>query len=99
MKHVRVVVPNNTDGTDKTEIGVADVETLPNGDMMVNLTITDPRVAELLGGTSMKGVIPRPVPSWVDNPVTPVDIAVEEVLGEEEVLRQRPDRVEEEPHE
>lgn len=57
MKQVRIIVPNNTDGTDRTEIGIADIDTLPNGDMMFEMTITDPKIAELLGGTQMKGVI------------------------------------------
>lgn len=59
-KHVRLVVNNNTDGTDKTEIGTAEVDEIPNGDLMVNLTITNPEVAKLLGGTEMRGIIPGP---------------------------------------
>lgn len=97
MKQVRLF--SQCSAGDKVEIGIAEVDPIPNGDLMVNLTITDPRVAEQLGGASMKGIVPRPKPSWVKNPVTPVDTAVEEILGEEELRRQRPDRIEEEPHE
>lgn len=70
IKYVRLVVNNNTDGTDKVEIGTAEVDELPNGDMMVDLTITNPEVANLLGGTEMRGIIPGPYPmtddKWTD---------------------------------
>jgi hypothetical protein len=70
MKQVRLFAG---EGDNKVEIGVAETDPIENGDIMVNLTITDPKVAELLGGTSLKGVIPRPMPSWVEEPVTPVE--------------------------
>lgn len=65
-KHVPLVVNSNTDGTDKTEIGTAEVDEIPNGDLMVNLTITNPEVAKLLGGTEMRGIIPGPHPMTDD---------------------------------
>lgn len=58
-KKVPLFVQNNTDGTDKTDIGVAEIQELGNGDKIVDLEITNPEFAELLGGTKMKGIIPR----------------------------------------
>lgn len=57
-KQVRLVVG---EGENKREIGIADVEKIPNGDMMVQMTITDPNVVRALGGHQIKGVIPNPV--------------------------------------
>jgi hypothetical protein len=69
-KTVRLVVSNNTNGSDKVEIGEAEIEQIPNGDMIVNMTITDPEVAELLGGKQIKGIIPKgkssPSLEWID---------------------------------
>lgn len=58
-KQVRLVVENNTDGTDKTEIGTAYVDWIPNGSLMVDMTITHPNMIKLLGGNQLKGIIPR----------------------------------------
>jgi hypothetical protein len=47
------------EGDDRVEIGVADIEKMSSGDSAVLLTITDENVARLLGGSQIKGLIPR----------------------------------------
>ena len=56
---VRLTVQNNTEGSDQTEIGTADIHDISNGDMIVDLNITNPEIAEQLGGVLIKGIIPR----------------------------------------
>jgi hypothetical protein len=69
-KKVPLTVSNNTDGTDKITIGTAEVHDIPNGDKIVDVVITNPEFAQLLGGTHMKGIVPGMPPftraAWND---------------------------------
>jgi hypothetical protein len=69
-KKVRLVIDNNTDGTDKIEVGTATVDEIPNGDLVVNLTITNAAIIEAIGGKEIKGIVPRAEPytrpHWTD---------------------------------
>lgn len=56
MRQVRLVVG---EGDDKVEVGVATVQPVLNDDTKVILKITHPRVAQMLGGDTVIGTIPR----------------------------------------
>lgn len=58
MRQVRIVVG---EGTDKVEVGVAEIQPVPDDDTKVVLTITDERIAKMLGGNKIEGTIPRHV--------------------------------------
>lgn len=57
-KQVRLVVG---EGDSKIEIGEAHVEKMQNGDMAVELSITDPNIIKALGSDTLRGVIPQSV--------------------------------------
>lgn len=87
MRQVRLVVG---EGTDKYQVGVADVQPVPNGDTRVVLTITNARIAEMLGGNQIQGVIPRyveplpePEPESPGEDVSPVPPTQQEPVQEE----------------
>jgi hypothetical protein len=54
-KQVKLVVG---EGNDKVEIGVAEIQPVPNGDSLVEITITNQNVIALLGGDKIQGIIP-----------------------------------------
>lgn len=55
-KQVRLVVG---EGDDKIEVGKADLETTPNGDVLATISITNSALIKALGGAEVKGIIPR----------------------------------------
>lgn len=57
-KKVKLIIG---EGDEKIEIGEARIDSIPNGDMMVELIITNQKIAELLGGNQINGIIPRSV--------------------------------------
>jgi len=46
------------EGENKVEVGVAEVQPVPNGDSLVEITITNQNVIALLGGDKIQGTIP-----------------------------------------
>lgn len=57
MKQIRIFVGEE----EKTEMGIAYIEPLPSGDSMVRIEITNNKVAMLLGGKEIKGVLTRQI--------------------------------------
>jgi hypothetical protein len=57
-KEVRFVVG---EGDNEHEFGVAELSPIDNGHMMINLRITDAKMAMILGGNDIKGVVSRTV--------------------------------------
>jgi len=55
-RQVRLVVG---EGEEKTEVGIAEVEKLANGDAMVTVNISNSALIKALGGGQIKGVIPN----------------------------------------
>jgi hypothetical protein len=56
------------DGPDRIDIGEAELEKLPNGSIMVHMTINNPQLAKQFDMPSvvdMRGIIPAP--NWKDN--------------------------------
>lgn len=60
-KQVRLMIG---EGEDKFEIGVAELETMPDGTTKVEITLTAEKYAQALGtGVKLTGVIPAPNPT------------------------------------
>lgn len=57
-RQVRLMVG---EAADRIEIGVADIQPVPDDDTLVILTITHPKIAQMLGGERIVGTIPRHV--------------------------------------
>lgn len=65
-KQVRLVAG---EGDQKIEVGTAEVQTLSSGDSMVHLTISNPALIKVLGGSEVKGIIPN----FVEQPANTED--------------------------
>jgi hypothetical protein len=69
-KQVRLVVG---EGDDKIEVGVAEVEKLPNGDSMISLSITNGALIKALGAIEINGIIPKLVDPEPDDNEEKID--------------------------
>lgn len=56
MKQVRLVVG---EGANKVEVGTAKIEQVPNGDPVIEMTVTYASIIKMLGGNQVKGTITK----------------------------------------